>query len=347
MAGSMAAYLSIELSSPDQGPSSHQGLSSRARGCHPERSEGSWCLPAAARPAAQATTRIPRSARNDKCFWLTIREKRRKEIMNKKTSCWMISVSVLALCCLLLTAACTKKEEQPANTMSAEQPAMAPAATPIDPATVATVNGTVKFEGVAPKPPKIDMSVDPACKGMKEAENLVVTNGDLANVFVYVKDGLGSRTFDVPKDAVVLQQSGCKYHPHVLGVMAGQTIEIKNDDQTTHNIHPTPKDNREWNESQPPGAAPLDETFARQEVAIPVKCNVHPWMKGYIAVFKHPFFAVTTKDGKFELKGLPPGTYTIEAWQEKYGVVDQQVTIGPKDSKTVSFTFKAAGATGD
>ena len=139
--------------------------------------------------------------------------------MNKKTS-WMISLSVLALCGLLLTAACSKKEEQPANTMS-EQPAMAPAATPIDPATVATIDGTVKFDGKAPKEAKIDMSQDPACKGMNEAENIVVDNGDLANVFVYVKDGLGSRTFDVPKDAVVLDQQGCKYHPHVLGVMAG------------------------------------------------------------------------------------------------------------------------------
>jgi len=188
--------------------------------------------------------------------------------MNKKTS-WMISVSVLALCGLLLMAACTKKEEQPANTMSADQPAMAPAATPIDPATVATVNGTVKFDGMAPKASKIDMSQDPACKGMNEAENIVVANGDLANVFVYVKDGLGSRSFDVPKDAVVLDQSGCKYHPHVLGVMTGQTVEIKNDDQTTHNIHPTPKDNREWNESQPPSSAPLEKNFARDRSCFP------------------------------------------------------------------------------
>jgi plastocyanin len=145
---------------------------------------------------------------------------------------------------LLLTAACNKKEEQPANNMS-QSAAPAPAAAPIDPATVATVSGTVKFDGTAPKPSKIDMSQDPACKGMNEAENVVVMGGDLSNVFVYVKDGLGSRTFDVPTTAVVLDQSGCKYHPHVLGVMAGQTVEIKNDDPTTHNIHPTPKDNRD------------------------------------------------------------------------------------------------------
>jgi plastocyanin len=176
--------------------------------------------------------------------------------MNKKS--WrMVSVGTLALCGLLLTVACNKKEntEQSSNNMS-QTAATAPAATPIDPATVATVNGTVKFDGAAPKPSKIDMSQDPACKGANEAENVVVTDGDLANVFVYVKDGLGSRTFDVPKDEVVLDQSGCKYHPHVLGVMAGQTVQIKNDDQTTHNIHPTPKDNREWNESQPPASAP-------------------------------------------------------------------------------------------
>src|SRR6202035_5665384 len=152
--------------------------------------------------------------------------------MNKKTSWRMISASTLALCALLLTMACNKQSntEQSNNNMS-QTAATAPAATPIDPATVATVNGTVKFEGTAPKPSKIDMSQDPACKGSNEAENVVVVGGDLANVFVYVKDGLGARTFDVPKDAVVLDQSGCKYHPHVLGVMAGQTVDIKNDDQ--------------------------------------------------------------------------------------------------------------------
>src|ERR1700683_4152504 len=149
--------------------------------------------------------------------------KRKKEIMNKKTS-WMVAASMLALCALLLTMACNKQSntEQSSNNMS-QTTATAPVATPIDPATVATVNGTVKFDGTAPKAAKIDMSQDPACKGMNEAEAVVVTGGDLANVFVYVKDGLGSRTFDVPKDEVVLDQSGCKYHPHVLGVMAGAT----------------------------------------------------------------------------------------------------------------------------
>jgi plastocyanin len=170
-----------------------------------------------------------------------------------KKTVWLIA----GMCALLVLAACNKKEEAPAP--AAETPAAsAPAATPIDPATVATVSGTVKFDGTAPKPAKIDMSQDPGCKGTNESENTVVSNGDLANVFVYVKDGLGNRTFDLPKDAIVLDQKGCQYHPHVLGVMTGQTVQIKNDDPTTHNIHPTPKDNREWNESQPPSSPALE-----------------------------------------------------------------------------------------
>jgi plastocyanin len=262
--------------------------------------------------------------------------------MNKKTSWRMLALGTVALSALLLTAACSKKEEQPADNMS-QSAAPAPAAAPIDPATVATVSGTVKFDGTAPKPSKIDMSQDPACKGMNEAENVVVMGGDVANVFVYVKDGLGSRTFDVPTTAVVLDQSGCKYHPHVLGVMAGQTVEIKNDDPTTHNIHPTPKDNREWNESQPPSSAPLEKNFAREEIMLPVKCNQHPWMKMYINVVKNPFYAVTDNSGNYQIKGLPPGDYTIAFVHEKLGEQDQKVTVGPKETKTVDQSFKAGG----
>jgi plastocyanin len=263
--------------------------------------------------------------------------------MNTKNG-WKLSIGALALSGLLLTAACNKKEntEQSSNTMS-QPAATAPAATPIDPATVATVSGTVKFDGTAPKAAKIDMSQDPACKGGNEAENIMVAGGDLANVFVYVKDGLGSRAFDVPKDAVVLDQSGCKYHPHVLGVMAGQTVQIKNDDQTTHNIHPTPKDNREWNESQPPSSPAIEKNFAREEIMLPVKCNQHPWMKMYVNVVKTPFYAVTDKSGKYEIKGLPPGDYTIAFVHEKLGEQDQKVTVAAKESKTVDQSFKAGG----
>ncbi len=253
--------------------------------------------------------------------------------MNKKLT---VTLGLLCLLGLWMLQGCSKKEE-PA-TPAAES--AAPAATPIDPATVASVSGTVKFDGAAPKAAKIDMSQDPACKGTNEAENVIVSGGNLANVFVYVKDGLGDRTFDVPKDAATIDQQGCKYHPHVLGVMTGQTIDIKNDDMTTHNIHPTPASNREWNESQPPKAAPLEKNFAREEILLPVKCNQHPWMKMYINVVKSPFFAVTGSDGKYEIKGLPPGDYTLAFVQEKLPEQDMKVTLAAKDSKTVDATFK-------
>ncbi len=259
--------------------------------------------------------------------------------MKRKT--WIVLLMMLAL--VAVVAGCGKKEEAPSE--QAAPAAQAPAATPIDPATVATVSGTVKFEGTVPKPKKIDMSQDPACKGQNETETVVAEGGNLANVFVYVSDGLGNRTFDAPKEPVVVDQDGCRYHPHVLGVMAGQTVQIKNSDNTTHNVHPSPKDNKEWNESQPPKGAPIEKTFARPEVLIPVKCNQHPWMKMYLGVVKHPFFAVTGKDGKFELKGLPPGDYTITAVHEKLGPQEMKVTVAPKDSKTVDFSFKEGAAT--
>jgi plastocyanin len=249
---------------------------------------------------------------------------------------------VLAILGLLLLSACSKKEEQASNKPEEKAATAAAPATPINPATAATITGTVKYSGAAPKPIKIDMSQDPACKGTNTVETLVVNNGDLENAFVYVKDGLGNRTFDVPKDPVVLDQKGCRYHPHVLGIMTGQKLEVINSDPTTHNIHPTPKDNREWNESQPPNAPPIEKSFAREEIMLPVKCNQHPWMKMYINVVKNPYYAVTDKEGKYALKGLPPGTYTIAVVQEKLGEQTQQITVGPKESKVADFTMKAA-----
>jgi plastocyanin len=256
-----------------------------------------------------------------------------------KRKLWVVLLGLSAVVGLFLLAACSKKPNPEES--AAPSTAATPAATPIDPATAASVSGTVSFAGTAPKGAKIDMSQDPACKGMNMAETVVAEGGKLSNVFVYVKDGLGNRTFDVPKDPVSIDQSGCRYHPHVLGVMTGQTLKVVNSDPTTHNIHPTPANNREWNESQPPQAAPLEKTFAREEIMLPVKCNQHPWMKMYVNVVKSPFYAVTGPDGKFEIKGLPPGDYTLAFVQEKYGTQEQKVTLAAKDSKTVDATFKA------
>lgn len=224
-------------------------------------------------------------------------------------------------------------------------PAAAPPAAPIDPATVGEVTGSVSFEGQAPAKIRIKMDAVPACtEASKEpvySEEVAVNdNKTLRNVFVYVKDGLGNRTFPAPAEPVVFDQKGCWYRPHVLGLMAGQKLDIKNSDPTNHNIHPMPAQNREFNQSQPPGAPDLMQDFARPEVMIPVKCNVHPWMKAYIGVMAHPFYAVTDNKGAFTLKGLPPGDYTIEAWQEKYGTQEQKITVGPKESKEIKFTFK-------
>lgn len=207
-----------------------------------------------------------------------------------------------------------------------------------------SVKGTVKFEGTAPKSTRIDMSQDPLCAKAHPTpatteEVVVGSGGGLENVVVYVSDGLTTHNFQPPQQPAVLEQKGCQYKPHVLALQANQKLDVVNADETTHNIHPTPNNNREWNMTQPHGM-PLEQTFAREEVAIPVKCNVHPWMKGYIAVFKHPYFAVTDKNGSFELKDLPPGTYTITAWQEKLGTQVQKVTVGTGETKAMEFTFK-------
>jgi len=210
--------------------------------------------------------------------------------------------------------------------------------------TGATVRGTVRFDGKIPAAKTINMSADPVCAKQHTSpamaqEITADAKGDLQNVIVFVSEGLGDRTFDPPNQPVVVEQKGCLYMPHVIAVRANQTLELVNDDATSHNIHPVPANNREWNKAEPPGSK-MEDSFSREEIAIPVKCNVHPWMRGYIAVFKHPFFAVTGKDGSFDLSNLPPGTYTIKAWHEKLGTVTQTVTIGANETKEISFVFK-------
>jgi hypothetical protein len=222
-------------------------------------------------------------------------------------------------------------------------PASAPDSTP-----VATVSGTVKVIGTLPKPTPINMGQEPVCAkqhggSTTVAEVVAGPNGTLSNVVVYVSEGFGDKVFEPPAQPAVIDQNGCVYSPHIIAVQTNQKLKVVNSDPTMHNIHPIPANNREWNKSQPPSTPPIETSFAREEVAIPVKCNVHPWMKSYIAVIKNPFFAVTGKEGGFELKNLPPGNYTITAWHEKLGLSEQKITVAPNESKKLEFVFKSRG----
>jgi plastocyanin len=207
-----------------------------------------------------------------------------------------------------------------------------------------SVTGAVKFTGTGARPTRIDMSADPFCAQAHSSpattEDLLTdANGGLENVVVYVSDGLGTSTFPIPDEPAVMEQKGCQYKPHVLAMRAGQKLKVVNSDDTTHNIHPVPNNNREWNVLQPHGA-PIEQVFAREEIAISVKCNIHPWMRSYIAVLKTPHFAVTGKNGSFELKDLPSGSYTIQAWHEKLGTRTQKIIVGGGASQTVEFDFQ-------
>lgn len=235
---------------------------------------------------------------------------------------------------------------------SADTAAQAPAAEgggAMAPAGGGTISGTVSFTGTPPANPTIDMSEEAKCQakhpGGARDPQVLVTDGKLANVFVFVKGGLpAGRTYPVSSSAAVLDQNGCLYDPRNFGVMVGQQIEIKNSDSVLHNIKAVPTKNRGFNISQPSYGMTTRRAFNTEEVGVPLECNVHGWMHATVTVLNHPFFATSGRDGSFSIKGLPAGTYEIEARHEKLGTRTQSVTVPEGGTATVALTFGAAAS---
>ena len=213
-----------------------------------------------------------------------------------------------------------------------------------------TITGTVTYTGKVPTLKPIAMDADPNCAKKhttpQPSDVLVLGDGNtMANIMVRVTGGLpAGKTYPAPTTPVVMDQNGCHYEPHVIGIREGQQLLIKNSDGILHNVHALPKINKPFNRAMPATVKESNATFEKAEDVFPVKCDVHPWMSAYIAVLTNPFFSVTKKDGKFSIAGLDPGTYTIEAWHEKLGTQTMSVTVGASDTKTADFKFAAPAA---
>ncbi|MGB2621166.1 MAG: carboxypeptidase regulatory-like domain-containing protein [Candidatus Acidiferrum sp.] len=207
-----------------------------------------------------------------------------------------------------------------------------------------TISGEVKFTGVAPRDKRIDMSKEPECirlhpDGLK-TEDVVSGPGDtLANVVVYISAGPPDNS-PVPETAENFDQKGCHYTTHVLALRVGQNVSISNSDPFNHNIHPLARINREWNRMQLPGTPPFTYSYENAEF-IPVKCNIHAWMKAYFVVLRTSHFAVTGENGRFRLPDLPPGHYTITAWHETFGTQSHEINVEGGESQNVNFVFNA------
>lgn len=218
-------------------------------------------------------------------------------------------------------------------------------ATGLESSYAGTVTGKVSFNGTAPEAKKIDMAADPACAALhpeplKTEEVVVNAEGALQNVFVYVKEGLEGKTFETATEApVILDQKGCHYTPHVFGIQVGQPLEIINSDPTLHNVHAMPKRTKEFNVGMPIPGMKIKKKFEAPEIGAKFKCDVHPWMNAYANIVTHPFYGVSGDGGVFEIKNLPAGSYTLEAWHEKFGVQTQPVTVDETGTATVDFTF--------
>ncbi len=252
--------------------------------------------------------------------------------MSKK----VVSLLLILAASALMVACGGGGDEAPAPP-SAERPA-APTATAAGNGSIA---GTVSYANGDPDA-AIQMAADPVCEGLHSepaySEKVVADGGGLANVFVYVKSGL-TGSYSAPADKAMLNQKGCRYTPHVSGIMVGQTLVIKNSDPTLHNVHALPEKNDEFNQGQPFQDMELEKTFDTAEVMVPFKCDVHPWMASYMGVLDHPFFTVTGADGSFSIGDLPPGDYEVEAWHEEMGAQTLSVSVAADGSAEANFDF--------
>jgi plastocyanin len=225
----------------------------------------------------------------------------------------------------------------------AHEATAAPAAPVFDAASAGNLSGMVMLDGELPAAEELRMNSDPVCATSTDSmtNNYVGSNGHLGNVFVYVKEGLEGQNFPADTGIISLNQEGCRYTPHVMGIRVGQTLEILNSDPTLHNIHASPSINDEFNMGQPIQGMRFERTFDTAEVMVPFKCDVHGWMNSYIGVMDHPYFAVTSEDGLFDISSLPPGDYVLEAWHEALGTQTQSVTVATGQTTEISFTFTA------
>lgn len=217
-------------------------------------------------------------------------------------------------------------------------------------ALAATITGTVTYDGKIPNLKPVDMGADAACAkmhgGPQPSDVLVLGPGNtMANIMVNVASGLtAGKTYPTPKDAVVMDQKGCHYDPHVFGLMVGQPFKVLNSDGILHNVHALPKVNAPFNMAMPPTVKESTKSFGKAEGMFMIKCDVHPWMSSYAGVFADPFFSVTKADGKFTISGLDAGTYELRAWHEKLGVQKATVTVTGSETKSVNFKFSAPAA---
>jgi plastocyanin len=253
----------------------------------------------------------------------------------------------LALPLALLTGALSCSNPAPKTTAKTEEPKTdaPPAYFKVDEKTASTITGKVTFRGKRLAMKLLDLTEDPECaklhrKPVYDGSFVVGRGGSLAYAFVYIKSGLDDKKFEPPATPVTMDQKGCLFEPHVLGIQTGQELRVTNSDPVTHNIHPRAEVNREWNHSQGGGDPPIERRFAKQEVMIPVKCNIHSWMHAWIGVADSPYFAVTGTDGTFALKNVPPGDYTIEVWQERLGKQEQHVTVSAASKQDLNIEFK-------